>query len=109
MENLSFDGTIGLKSVLKLEMTSYSHNAYDITYIFGCFAKFLAYNLFLPSFIVVRHQMAELNRGEEPFPPSIIGLSRTPSKTVEKVNVGILMYPYGDCGEGRDLMYPYGP
>ena len=28
---------------------------------FGCFAKFLAYTLFLPSFIVVRYQMVESN------------------------------------------------
>ena len=65
MKNLIFDGTSGLKSVLKLEMTSYSDNAYEVT--FCCFEKFLAYTLFLPSFIVVRHQMAELNQGGEGF------------------------------------------
>ena len=36
MENLIFDGKSELKSVLKLEMTSYSDNAYDVT-IFSCF------------------------------------------------------------------------
>ena len=30
-KNLIFDGTKGLNSVLELEMTSYSDNAYDIT------------------------------------------------------------------------------
>ena len=30
-KNLIFDGTSGPNSVLKLEMTSYSDNAYDIT------------------------------------------------------------------------------
>ena len=55
-KNLIFDGTSGLK----LKMTSYSDNAYDVTN-FCCFEKFLAFALFPPSFIVVRHQMAELN------------------------------------------------
>ena len=41
-------------------MMSHSDNAYDFTTCF-CFEKFLAYTLFLPSFIVVRPQMAELN------------------------------------------------
>ena len=60
-----FNGPSGLK----LEMTSYSDNAYDVT-IFCCFEKFLAYTLLLPRFIAVRHQMAELNWG--PFcPPTI--------------------------------------
>ena len=44
-------------------MKSYSDNAYDVTNFFGCFEKFLAYTIFLPSFIVVRHQMAELTWG----------------------------------------------
>ena len=64
-KNLIFDG----KSGLKLEMTSYSDNAYDVTHFFYCFEKFLAYTLFVPSFIVVRHQMAELNWGEGFLPP----------------------------------------
>ena len=54
-----FDG----KSGLKLEMTSLSGNAYDVTNFFFGFEKFLAFTLFLSSFIVVRHQMAELNWG----------------------------------------------
>ena len=44
-------------------MTSYSVNAYGVTDFFCCFRNFLGYTLFLPSFIVVRHQMAELNLG----------------------------------------------
>ena len=41
-------------------MTSYSDNAYDVANFFGCFEKILDYTVFLPSFTVVRHQMAEL-------------------------------------------------
>ena len=63
-------------SRLKLEMTSYSYNVYDVT-SFCCFQKFLAYTLFLPSFIVVRHQMAELNWGASPIHYWVF---RTPSK-----------------------------
>ena len=48
MENLIFNGGSGLEPVLKLEMMSYSDNAYDVTN-FCCFEKFLAYTLFLPS------------------------------------------------------------
>ena len=71
-KNLIFDGM----SWLKLEMTSYSDNAYDVT-IFFCFEKLLAYTLFLPSLIAVRRQMAELNWGGGGFfvLPSKIGLS----------------------------------
>ena len=44
---------------------------------FGCFEKFLADILFLPSFIVVRHQMGELKGGSAFCPSlSIIGVSR---------------------------------
>ena len=75
MENLIFDGTSGLK----IEMTSYSDNAYDVTNFFYCFEKFLAYTPFLRSFIVVRHQMAEFNWGLF-CPPSIIGVSRASPK-----------------------------
>ena len=46
----------------KLEMTSYSDNTYDVT-IFYSFEKFFSYTVFLPSFIVVKHQMAELTWG----------------------------------------------
>ena len=51
-------------------MTSYLNNAYYVL-IFWCFEKFLANTLFLPSFIVVRHQMGA-------FCPQ--GVSRTPYK-----------------------------
>ena len=37
--------------------------------IFCFFEKFSAYTLFLPSFIVVRHQMVELNWGGAFLPP----------------------------------------
>ena len=68
--NLIFDG-MGMKS----EMTSYSDNAYDITNCFCCFEKFLAYTLFLPSFVVVRCQIAQLNwRGVAPLPTHYMGI-----------------------------------
>ena len=78
LENLIFNGTSGLKSVLKLQMTSYS--VLMTSLIFCFFEKFLAYTLFLPSFIVVRHQMVELNWGAFLPPLSITGVSRTLSK-----------------------------
>ena len=52
----------------ELEMMSYLDNAYDVT-DFCCFEKFLAYTLFSPSFIVVRHQIAGLTLGEGFLPP----------------------------------------
>ena len=54
-------------SGLKLEMTSYSDNTYDVTN-FCCFEKFLAYTLFLPRFIVVKYQIAELSWGRGVVP-----------------------------------------
>ena len=80
-KNLIFDRTSGLK----LEMKSYSDNAYDVT-ISCCFERFMACTLFLPSFIAVRHQMAELNvLAFLPPPPAIIGVSRT---VQNRVNCG---------------------
>ena len=55
-------------SSLKLEMTSYS-DCYDVTN-FCCFENFLGHTLFLPSFIVVKPQIAELNWGD--FLPLIL-------------------------------------
>ena len=75
----------GLNSVLKLEMTSYSNNAYDITTLFCCFEKFLAYTLFLPNFIVVRHQMVELNQGAF-LPPPPIHIRGIPDPVQNRVN-----------------------
>ena len=74
-KNLIFDGTSGLK----LEKTSYSDNAYDVTR-FLLFWQVLAYTLFLRSFIVVRPQMAKLNWEAfcPPPLPSILEVSRTP-------------------------------
>ena len=63
----------------KLEMVSYSDNAYDVTKFFACFEKFLTYTVFLPSFIVARHQMAELTLGGLPH-PSKISCALTPLK-----------------------------
>ena len=59
-KNFIFDGKSGNIREPKLEMTSYSYNGHDVTNFWGCLKKFLVYTVFLPSFIVVRHQMAEL-------------------------------------------------
>ena len=58
-KNLNFDGTSGLR----LEIMSYSDSAYDVTNIFCCFEKFLAYTPFLLSFVVFGHRVAESNWG----------------------------------------------
>ena len=76
-------------------MTSYSDNAYDITNLFCCFEKFLAYTHFLPSFIVLRQQMVELNwrgGGGGGFWPhlSIIGVYQTLSKIGLKLQIFIV-------------------
>ena len=42
-------------------MTSYSDNGYDVINSFCYFEKFLAYSLFIPSFIVVKCQIAEVS------------------------------------------------
>ena len=66
-------------------MTSCSDNAYDLTNSFNCFEKFFAFTLFLSSFIIVRHQMAELSRGEGGLP--LTGISWTSSKIELKVPI----------------------
>ena len=63
MKNLIFDEMSGKIREPKLEMTSYSDNAYDVTNFFGCFEKFLVYTVFLPSFIVLRYQNGKVNLG----------------------------------------------
>ena len=82
-KNLIFDGTSGKIREPKLEMTSYSDNAYDGT-IFCCFEKFLAYTGFLPSFVVFRHQMAELTWGGA-FLPSPIQYRGSPDPVQNRV------------------------
>ena len=74
--NFIFNGTSGKIGESKLQMTSYSDNVYDVTNFLGCFAKFLTYTVFLPSFIFVRHQMAELTLGGFCH----LGYAQTPSK-----------------------------
>ena len=70
-------------------MTSYSDNAYDITDLFCCFEKFLAYTLFLPSFIVVRHQMVELNRGA--FLPPLVHYRGMPDPVQNRVKEALTL------------------
>ena len=77
----------GLNSVLKLEMTSYSDSAYEITNLFCCFKKFLVYTLFLPSFIVVRHQMVELNWGGGLLAPPVVHKRGIPDPVQNRVKV----------------------
>ena len=76
----------GPDSVMKLQMTPYSDNAYDVTNSFCCFEKFLAYTLFLPGFIVVRHQMAELNWGGGGLPYPLL---RYPGSIQNRVKIRI--------------------
>ena len=74
MEKPRFDVTNGLRS----QMASHIQTMF-MTSLFFCFEEFLAYTLFLPSLIVVTHQMAELHWGFSPS-PYIIGVFLTPSK-----------------------------
>ena len=83
-KKLIFDGTSGKIREPKLEMTSYSDNGFDVTDFFGCFEKFLAYAVFLPGFVVVRHQMAKLTWGVAPRP---IYLSPGPVQNRVKVTL----------------------
>ena len=75
MEKPQFDGTNRLKS----QMTSHIQTVLITSLYFCRFGEFLAYILFLPSLIVVRHQMAELHWSFSPTPRNI-GVSLTPSK-----------------------------
>ena len=69
-------------------MTSCSDNVFDVT-IFCCFEKFLADILFLPSFIVVRHQMGELKRGEGVLLPLPFHYRGIPDPVQNRVNICI--------------------
>ena len=56
---------------------------------FWCFEKFLAYTLFLRSFIVVRHQMAKLNWGLfAPLPIHFRGI-QDPVQNMVDSNFGV--------------------
>ena len=55
--------------------------------IFCCFEKFLDYTLFLPSFIVVRHQMAELNWGGFLSPVHYRGIPDPVQNRVKKEHI----------------------
>ena len=67
-------------------MKSYSDSAYDVTN-YWLFEKFLAYTLFLPSFIVVGPQITELNWGVAPVHYRV-------SQTLSKI--GSKYSSYGD-------------
>ena len=65
--NLIFNGT---RVEIAEPKSSYLDNANEVTNFFGCLETFLACTVFLPSFIVDRHQMAELTwgKGAPPHP-----------------------------------------
>ena len=68
-------------------MMSYSDNAYDFTNFFCCFEKFLANTLLLSSFIVVRHQMADLKwELFAPSPSPLLHYRGVPDPVQNKVN-----------------------
>ena len=74
-KNLIFNGTSGLKSVLKLQMTSYSDNAYDVTNFFVFFLVLSLYS------IPTEFHCCQTPNGRVKLPTlSIIGVSRTLSK-----------------------------
>ena len=63
----------------KPEMTSYLNNGYDVINYFAKFEKFLPHSIIMPSFMTIRSQMPELDRGLPP-PPYKIGSENTPYK-----------------------------
>ena len=62
----------------KSEMTSYLNNVYDVMNYFAIFEKFIPHSI-IPSFMTIRSQMPELDRGTFlPPPPYKIGSQNTP-------------------------------
>ena len=66
-------------------MTSYLNNGYDIIKYFAKFEKFIPHCITIPSFMTIRSQMPELDRGGEGGgkkapPPNKIGCQNTPYK-----------------------------
>ena len=63
-------------------MTSYLNNGYEILNYFAKFEKFLPHSISIPSFMTVKSQMLELDRGPfGPPPPKYeIGSRDTPYK-----------------------------
>ena len=47
----------------KSEMTSYLNNGYDVMNYFAKFEEFLPHSMIIPSFLIVRSQMPELDQG----------------------------------------------
>ena len=45
-------------------MTSYLDNDYDVMKYFAKFEKFIPHSIIIPSFMTIRSQMPELDRGE---------------------------------------------
>ena len=58
-------------------MTSYLDNGYDVMKYFAKFEKFIPHNIIIPSFMTIRSQMPELDRGGGPYK---IGSQNTPYK-----------------------------
>ena len=67
---LSITDIFGCRDTAESEMTSYLNNGHDVINCFAKFEKFLPHGIIIPSFMSVRNQMPELDRG--PFlPPPI--------------------------------------
>ena len=54
----------------KSEMTSYLNNGYDVTNSSAKFEKFIPHSITIPSFMTIRSQMPELDRGFLSPPPT---------------------------------------
>ena len=66
----------------KSEMMSYLNNGYVVMNYFAKFEKFLPLSIIMPSFMIVRSQMLELDRGLPPPSPYKLGSQNTPYKIV---------------------------
>ena len=66
----------------KARMTSYLNNGYGVINYFAKFETFLSHSIIIPSFMTVRSQMPDLDRGGGAFlpPPYKIGGQNTPYK-----------------------------
>ena len=53
----------------KSEKTLYFNNGYDVMNYFATFEKFLPHNIIIPSFMTVRSELPELERGGLSAPP----------------------------------------
>ena len=64
----------------KSEMTSYLNNGYDVMNYFAKFEKFIPHSIIIPSFMTIRSQIPELDRGAFLPSPYKIGSQNIPYK-----------------------------